>query len=103
MYFIFQEGHGVGPTREFFSILSKEIQRFDLQLWRGEKNSGLEDTEVAYVHSANGLFPLAIPYKVQVDKIIPSQFEYFHLLGKVLAKSAMDSRQVCNNSWYDSK
>lgn len=71
----FQEGHGIGPTKEFFSILSKEIQRFDLKLWRGEENSGLEDAEVAYVHCANGLFSLAIPYKVQVDQIIPAEFE----------------------------
>ncbi|XP_046637264.1 E3 ubiquitin-protein ligase TRIP12-like [Daphnia pulicaria] len=93
---------GWSYKRVFFDFIERNSKVRSATMAR-RKELGLEDTEVAYVHSANGLFPLAIPYKVQVDKIIPSQFEYFHLLGKVLAKSAMDSRQVCNNSWYDSK
>ena len=28
-------GTGLGPTLEFYSLVSKEIQRADLQLWKG--------------------------------------------------------------------
>ncbi len=28
-------GTGLGPTLEFYSLVSKEMQRADLQLWKG--------------------------------------------------------------------
>ena len=28
-------GTGLGPTLEFYSLVSKELQRADLQLWKG--------------------------------------------------------------------
>ena len=28
-------GTGLGPTLEFYSLVSKELQRSDLQLWKG--------------------------------------------------------------------
>ncbi|EFX67558.1 hypothetical protein DAPPUDRAFT_330943 [Daphnia pulex] len=43
-----KNGHGVGPTKEFFVKSFREIQRFHLKLWRGEVNSGLEDATVHY-------------------------------------------------------
>jgi E3 ubiquitin-protein ligase TRIP12 len=30
-------GTGLGPTLEFYTLVSRELQRFDLDLWRGEK------------------------------------------------------------------
>lgn len=29
-------GTGLGPTLEFYALVSKELQRSDLDLWRGE-------------------------------------------------------------------
>ncbi|KAK4005152.1 hypothetical protein OUZ56_006875 [Daphnia magna] len=29
-------GTGLGPTLEFYALVSRELQRFDLELWRGE-------------------------------------------------------------------
>jgi E3 ubiquitin-protein ligase TRIP12 len=29
-------GTGLGPTLEFYALVSKEIQKSDLDLWRGE-------------------------------------------------------------------
>ena len=64
----------------------------------------MEDAADVYVHCENGLFPLTISFKVQV---VSSDYSdtvrlFDHLLGKVLGKSVMDSRQVCNNNWYES-
>ena len=28
-------GTGLGPTLEFYSLISKELQRADIQLWKG--------------------------------------------------------------------
>ena len=29
-------GTGLGPTLEFYTLVSKELQRSDLELWRGD-------------------------------------------------------------------
>lgn len=34
---IFQVGTGLGPTLEFYALVSQELQRADLGLWRGEE------------------------------------------------------------------
>lgn len=31
-----QVGTGLGPTLEFYALVSKELQRADLELWRGD-------------------------------------------------------------------
>ena len=33
---LFQVGTGLGPTLEFYTLMSRELQRADLSLWRGE-------------------------------------------------------------------
>lgn len=35
--FSFQVGTGLGPTLEFYALVSQELQRADLGLWRGEE------------------------------------------------------------------
>lgn len=30
-------GTGLGPTQEFYALVSQELQRADLGLWRGEE------------------------------------------------------------------
>lgn len=35
--FILKVGTGLGPTLEFYALVSKELQRGDLDMWRGEK------------------------------------------------------------------
>ena len=34
-------GTGLGPTLEFYALVSRELQRFDLELWRGEAVSAV--------------------------------------------------------------
>lgn len=37
MFVFFQVGTGLGPTLEFYALVSQELQRADLGLWRGEE------------------------------------------------------------------
>merc|ERR1719228_2063889 len=63
-------GTGLGPTLEFYSLISKELQRADLQLWKGATvkigtEEMMEEDETArecveYVYSDTGLYPLPI-------------------------------------------
>ena len=50
-----EAGTGTGPTNEFFINFSKDIQRYDLNLWNGE--SQLSADGINYVNSPCGLFP----------------------------------------------
>ena len=34
--FLRKVGSGLGPTLEFYTLVSKELQKADLQIWRGE-------------------------------------------------------------------
>ena len=65
-------GTGIGPSLEFFSLVSGEIRK--LKLWRGSDESGL--------------FPL--PEKVS----IPSCKEKFHFIGRFVGKALADKRQI---------
>lgn len=49
-------GTGLGPTLEFYSLVSKEFARRSLNMWRDED----ESKEGAYVYGPKGLFPAPI-------------------------------------------
>lgn len=90
-------GTGLGPTLEFYALISKELQKSDLELWRGEviteKDSQGNETGNQYVFSKCGLFPvpLARNTKATVVNKIKSKTKF---LGKILAKALMDSRMM---------
>ena len=59
-------GTGLGPTLEFYSLVSKELQRADLQLWKGatvkigtedamEEDEGIDDGDNDNVLIENGI------------------------------------------------
>lgn len=81
-------GSGLGPTLEFYTLLSHEFQMSALQMWRC--NSSL-DANGGFVQTNLGLFPRpwlanddSIKFKIVVD--------YFHLFGQVIAKALLDRR-----------
>lgn len=42
-------GSGLGPTLEFFALVSRELQRIDLEIWRGSESvigPGIDGTKV---------------------------------------------------------
>ena len=49
-------GTGLGPTLEFYSLVSKEFARRDLKIWRDADPT----LPSLYVHHPEGLFPAPI-------------------------------------------
>ncbi|XP_052815932.1 E3 ubiquitin-protein ligase TRIP12-like isoform X2 [Mya arenaria] len=90
-------GTGLGPTLEFYALVSKELQRSELEMWRGdviqEKDASGIETGNQYMYSPCGLFlvPLARNTKAAVVNKIKTKTKF---LGKLMAKSLMDSRML---------
>ncbi|RWR81706.1 E3 ubiquitin-protein ligase UPL3-like protein [Cinnamomum micranthum f. kanehirae] len=114
-------GTGLGPTLEFYTLLSHDLQKVGLQMWRfnsaseetameidgdelKDKKIDVSDKKKQYVDSAAGrrdlvqaplgLFPR--PWHPNADASEGSLFskviEYFRLLGRVTAKALQDGR-----------
>ncbi|KAL0412397.1 UNVERIFIED_CONTAM: E3 ubiquitin-protein ligase UPL3 [Sesamum radiatum] len=110
-------GTGLGPTLEFYTLLSHELQKDGLGMWRSgssfDKPSmeidvdgqlGVKPQELAgfsasggdkdIIHVPLGLFPR--PWPPNADTSDGSQFskviEYYRLLGQVMAKALQDGR-----------
>ncbi|XP_055334897.1 E3 ubiquitin-protein ligase TRIP12-like [Paramacrobiotus metropolitanus] len=83
-------GTGLGPTLEYYSMVSKEFQRTELGLWHGASN---HMSTGPYVYAPCGLFPKPIgqcTLKAQMTEIEGK----FRLLGKFMAKAVMDFRMT---------
>ncbi|CCE85805.1 Piso0_005440 [Millerozyma farinosa CBS 7064] len=83
-------GSGLGPTLEFYAVVSREFSRKKLKLWRDESDS--ESSSDNYVVSFNGLFPSPL-HKTQLNtengrKVL----FFFQVLGKFVARALLDSR-----------
>lgn len=110
-------GTGLGPTLEFYTLLSHDLQKAKLGLWRssasserpsmeidideqrdGKSNSmsGLDSfgSDRDLIQAPLGLFPK--PWPANAETAEGSQFskviEYFRLLGRVMAKALQDGR-----------
>lgn len=70
-------------------MVSRELQRADLELWLLEGGS---DTS-GYVHSPVGLFPAPIPRTTRVSQLMKLRNK-FRFIGRFMAKAVMDSRMV---------
>lgn len=81
-------GTGLGPTLEFYALVSKELQRTDLELWHSPDSHGKE-----YVHHPTGLFPAPLGRGAKVGQIGKTKTK-FRFIGKFMAKAVMDSRMV---------
>ncbi|KAL4398809.1 Ubiquitin fusion degradation protein 4 [Malassezia pachydermatis] len=74
-------GSGMGPTLEFYALVSKALQRVEVGMWRHDSH-----TESEYVSSPHGLFPM-----VTEDKDV---VRLFRTLGQLVAKSLVDARII---------
>lgn len=76
-------GTGLGPTLEFFTLVSREIQRKDLLLW-------LEPTASAsqWVDSVGGLFPRPM----NPTNVSEAALKHFEFIGTFVAKAMFDNR-----------
>ncbi|KAG8184831.1 hypothetical protein JTE90_004928 [Oedothorax gibbosus] len=88
-------GTGLGPTLEFYSLVSKELQRADLDMWHAVQlvSEEVKEQTVKYVHSSSGLFPMPASRNSKTSSLT-KVCNKFKLLGKFLAKAIMDSRLV---------
>ncbi|KAJ0077210.1 hypothetical protein Patl1_36032 [Pistacia atlantica] len=102
-------GTGLGPTLEFYTLLSRDLQKVGLGMWRSNSSSEKPSMEIDggedkngksnnvtgdLVQAPLGLFPR--PWPPNVDTSEGSQFskviEYFRLVGRVTAKALQDGR-----------
>ncbi|KAL8115765.1 hypothetical protein AgCh_022317 [Apium graveolens] len=103
-------GTGLGPTLEFYTILSHELQKVGLEMWRSNSSSDnsmmevdeksskkISDTGLALkdiIQAPLGLFPR--PWSTGADvsngRKLSKVVEHFRLLGRVLAKALQDGR-----------
>jgi E3 ubiquitin-protein ligase TRIP12 len=78
-------GTGRGPTFEFYTTVSHELQRAGLGMWRGENG------EAGFIHAPFGLFPKPSGTSSQgadFSKVI----QKFKLLGHLVARAVLDGR-----------
>ncbi|GMI83508.1 KAKTUS, UBIQUITIN-PROTEIN LIGASE 3 [Hibiscus trionum] len=105
-------GTGLGPTLEFYTLLSHDLQKVGLGMWRSnstcdksimesdgdeeknEKSAGSVTIGGDVIQAPLGLFPRPWPPNANASE--GSQFckvvEYFRLLGCVMAKALQDGR-----------
>lgn len=85
-------GTGLGPTLEFYALVSKELQKINLELWNAH-GGGATVAESEYVNSPTGLFPMPLSRSAKVSQITKVKSK-FRFLGKFMAKAVMDSRML---------
>lgn len=83
-------GTGLGPTLEFYALVSKEFARRDQKLWRSDDAASTGD----YVFSPTGLFPLPSSAANLETAEGKSKVHSFKILGQFVAKALFDSRIV---------
>ena len=99
---------GLGPTLEFYSLVSKEFARRDLKIWRDSDST----VPGVYVQHPQGLFPapLGLSDVVQdrgqcvytqsflvtprVDSYPRKRTHLFQVIGQFVAKALLDSRII---------
>ncbi|GMR31997.1 hypothetical protein PMAYCL1PPCAC_02192 [Pristionchus mayeri] len=89
-----EAGTGFGPTLEFYSAISKELQLASLKLWSGSVVKGVgEDIDQEFVSSPYGLHPNAVAYGVKSSGG-SSRVKKFELIGRLMAQSLIDARML---------
>ncbi|CAN4116979.1 unnamed protein product [Withania somnifera] len=90
-------GTGLGPTLEFFTLVSHEFQMIGLGMWRGDHmahGTVSVEEESGIIFSPLGLFPR--PWSPSAHSLSGLEFsevlKKFMLLGQIVAKSLQDGR-----------
>uniref|UniRef100_J3M3J3 HECT-type E3 ubiquitin transferase n=2 Tax=Oryza brachyantha TaxID=4533 RepID=J3M3J3_ORYBR len=87
-----EAGTGRGPTFEFYTTVSHELQKMGLGMWRGDITS--QENKAGFVHAPFGLFPQ--PWSsantssrgISLSDVV----QKFKLLGHLVARSVLDGR-----------
>jgi len=102
-------GTGLGPTLEFYTLVSRELRRAELHLWVAEDppagkelqtteaksapDTGANDTQ-QYVFTPFGLFPKAIQQASDGTGVSSRVIQLFTFMGRFVAKALLDNRLV---------
>ncbi|KAF7308097.1 Ubiquitin fusion degradation protein 4 [Mycena kentingensis (nom. inval.)] len=83
-------GTGLGPTLEFYSLVSNEFARKDLRIWRDADAAGAG----LYVDHPAGLYPAPLsPQDLSTDGG-QKRTQIFRVIGQFVAKAMLDSRII---------
>ncbi|KAJ0235097.1 HECT domain-containing protein [Hirschfeldia incana] len=84
-------GTGLGPTLEFYTLVSRAFQNPDLGMWRSDRSSfaGKPKEDSGFLVAPSGLFPR--PWS-DTSAAFPDVLQRFVLLGTVVAKALHDGR-----------
>lgn len=92
-------GTGLGPTMEFFTLVSHEFQKLGMGMWRGDKSyfndsQTSQCSDTAFVVAPFGLFPCpwAAASCASDDRQFSDVIKKFFLLGQLVAKAIRDGR-----------
>ncbi|KAJ2934030.1 hypothetical protein H1R20_g3045, partial [Candolleomyces eurysporus] len=83
-------GTGLGPTLEFYSLVSKEFARKDLKIWRDDDASG----SGLYVSHPTGLYPAPISREDIINDGGQKRTHILRVIGQFVAKAMLDSRII---------
>ncbi|CAF3579298.1 unnamed protein product [Rotaria socialis] len=89
-------GFGLGPTLEAYSLISKELQKNGLELWRTDRifDSTKDASSLSeYVDSRYGLYPAPIGRNTKANAVTKIR-QKFKFIGKFMGKALMDSRMI---------
>lgn len=91
-------GTGLGPTLEFYALVSREFARRDLKIWRDD-DPLREGT--AYVFHPRGLFPAPMPPSTTTTASTEEEeggetkrTHIIRVIGQFVAKAMLDSRII---------
>lgn len=84
-----EAGTGLGPTLEFYSMVSREFARRDLKIWKDADSS----YPGVYVHHPTGLFPAPVSSDHK-DDVEEKRTYVFRIIGQFVAKAMLDSRII---------
>ncbi|RDB23948.1 Ubiquitin fusion degradation protein 4 [Hypsizygus marmoreus] len=83
-------GTGLGPTLEFYSLVSKEFARKDLKLWRDSDAT----SSSAYVGHPSGLYPAPLSPEDVASDGGQKRTHLLRVIGQFVAKAMLDSRII---------
>ncbi|THH00617.1 hypothetical protein EW026_g1951 [Hermanssonia centrifuga] len=83
-------GTGLGPTLEFYSLVSKEFARRDLKIWRDADST----KPGPYVHHPSGLFPSPLSPEDLANDDGQKRTHILRVIGQFVAKAMLDSRII---------
>ncbi|KAF9454223.1 hypothetical protein P691DRAFT_809767 [Macrolepiota fuliginosa MF-IS2] len=83
-------GTGLGPTLEFYSLVSKEFARKDLKIWRDADTAGTG----TYVSHPTGLYPVPLHPEDPSADGGQKRTHILRIIGQFIAKAMLDSRII---------